>query len=136
MRKFLETEFALLLRTDYTDEAAWIMLCKAIQEPHGEFQAYVECLSDPIYDDISLDEILSAARDTNRTFLFVVDRDTLTHPDHPILCMDLFDQPGRTFQVIPSEMWSVENNLSLANMDFNDFALSVDQEGVFRGFPG
>jgi hypothetical protein len=31
-------------------------------------------------------------------------------------------------------MWSVENNLSLANLDFVDFAESVDDTGVFRGF--
>jgi uncharacterized protein DUF6924 len=31
-------------------------------------------------------------------------------------------------------MWGVENNLSLANMDFEEFADSVDADGVFRGF--
>jgi hypothetical protein len=29
----------------------------------------------------------------------------------------------------------VENNLSLVNMDFVEFAESVDPDGVFRGFP-
>jgi hypothetical protein len=31
--------------------------------------------------------------------------------------------------------WSVENNLSLANMDFEEFANAVDVDGLFRGFP-
>jgi hypothetical protein len=31
-------------------------------------------------------------------------------------------------------MWSVENNLSLANMDFDEFADAVDAAGIFRGF--
>jgi hypothetical protein len=31
-------------------------------------------------------------------------------------------------------MWGVENNLSLANMDWEDFAATVDEDGVFRGF--
>jgi hypothetical protein len=30
----------------------------------------------------------------------------------------------------------VENNLSLANMDFHEFADNVGADGVFRGFPG
>ena len=30
---------------------------------------------------------------------------------------------------------SRENNLSIANMDFREFAESVDPDGVFRGFP-
>jgi hypothetical protein len=29
----------------------------------------------------------------------------------------------------------IENNLSLANMDFEEFAEAVDPDGVFRGFP-
>jgi hypothetical protein len=32
-------------------------------------------------------------------------------------------------------MWSVENNLALSNMDFEEFATAVDGDGVFRGFP-
>jgi len=29
----------------------------------------------------------------------------------------------------------VGNNLSIANRDFEEFANSVDEDGVFRGFP-
>jgi hypothetical protein len=47
-----------------------------------------------------------------------------------------FVELGRTFRVIPSEMWDVENNLSLANMDFPEFAGSTGPDGIFRGFPG
>jgi hypothetical protein len=36
---------------------------------------------------------------------------------------------------VPAELWSVENNLSLANMDFHQFADNVAPDGVFRGFP-
>ena len=32
-------------------------------------------------------------------------------------------------------VWDQWNNLSIANMDFDDFANSVDHDGVFRGFP-
>jgi hypothetical protein len=31
-------------------------------------------------------------------------------------------------------MWSVENNLSISNMDFSDFADSADGDHIFRGF--
>jgi len=59
---------------------------------------------------------------------------TLTNAEHPILVVDLWETPGRTFRVIPARMWSVENNLSLANMDFHEFAESAGADGVFRGF--
>jgi hypothetical protein len=45
-----------------------------------------------------------------------------------------FDEPGRTFRVIPREIWSVENNLSISNMDYHEFADNIDSDGVFRGF--
>jgi hypothetical protein len=31
-------------------------------------------------------------------------------------------------------LWSVENNLNIANLDGDDFAKMVDEGGVFRGF--
>ena len=37
--------------------------------------------------------------------------------------------------VVPGQVWSIENNLSIANMDFFEFADRTDPDGVFRGFP-
>jgi hypothetical protein len=31
-------------------------------------------------------------------------------------------------------LWSVENNINLANMDWADFTTSVHGDGIFRGF--
>ena len=66
--------------------------------------------------------------------MFVVDSTTMAHEEHPVAVLDLWHQPGRTFRVIPSQMWSVENNLSISNMDFFEFADAVDDDGIFRGF--
>jgi hypothetical protein len=126
----------LVLRVDFSDEAAWDSICKAIQEPVGEFQAYVDFVSDLAFRGMGVQELLTLnVKRLNRSFMFVVDQIALVHPDHPILVIDLLNEPGRTFRVIPSEMWGVENNLSIANMDFAEFADFVDQDGVFRGFP-
>lgn len=131
-----ETRDSVVVRTDFSDQSAWEALCVAIEEPVGEFRAYVAFLSDPAFDGLDAAEVLSRVPpDSHRTFLFVVDHFTLTHADRPILVLDLHVKPGRTFRVIPSEMWGVENNLSLANMDFEEFATAVDPDGVFRGFP-
>lgn len=63
----------------------------------------------------------------------VVDRVATLPPDYAVLVINLFADPGREFRAIPSQIQSVENNLSLANMDFAEFAESVDEDGVFRG---
>lgn len=64
----------------------------------------------------------------------MVDTKTISDPTHPVLVVDLEEQPGRTFRVIPAEAWGPENNLRLANMNFSDFAGALDPDGVFRGF--
>jgi Domain of unknown function (DUF6924) len=136
MKNLPKTKNALVLRVDFSDEAAWESIRTAILEPVGEFRAYVEFVSDPAFSGIGVHDLLTLqAESSYRSFMFVVDQMALTHPDHPILVLDLLSEPGRTFRVVPSEMWGVENNLSLANMDFAEFADSVDPDGIFRGFP-
>jgi hypothetical protein len=136
VKKIPPTEDSLVLRTDFSDESAWKSLCAAIQEPVGDFRAYVDFVSDTEFDGLAGNELLSALlQDSNRSFAFIVDSVAISDPSHPILVMDLFDTHGRTFRVVPSEMQSVQNNLSIANMDFEEFAAAVDADGVFRGFP-
>lgn len=124
----------VLLRTFFDDDAAWDELCAAVRAPVGEFRAYVMPVSDPSYAGITVDQVVSLAG-PDRTFLFVADRVAHEDPEHTVLVVDVAHEPGRTFRVIPSEAWGVENNLSIANMDFEEFADAVDQHGVFRGFP-
>jgi hypothetical protein len=31
-------------------------------------------------------------------------------------------------------LWGIENNLSIANMDFEEFGNAVGKDGIFRGF--
>lgn len=127
---------ALVVRTDFSDEAAWARICSEIEAPVGEFRAYVSFVSDPDFDGLSIGALTSLGqRGAYRSFLFVVDRASSADPEHPILVLDLADEPGRTFRVVPREMWGVENNLSLANMDFSEFVDGADADGVFRGFP-
>jgi len=136
MKGIPDTPNALVLRTDFSDAAAWEALCAAIREPVGEFKAYVDFVSDPEYDGMTTEQLLALIPHSSyRSFMFVVDRIALSHPDSPILVVDLYAEPGRIFRVIPSEMWGVENNLSIANMDFAEFADEADSDGVFRGFP-
>ena len=135
MKTIPETRHAAVLRTDFSDHAAWEEVCDEIRAPSGEFRASVDCISDPAFEAVTPTEVAELVRpDSRHTFLFLVDHDTLADPEHPVLVVDLYSDPGRTFRVVPSEIWGVENNLSLANMDFEEFADAVDRDGVFRGF--
>ena len=131
------SENALLLRTDFSSDAEWNSLCRAVRVPseHG-FLANLDCISEPAFNGFTVEQLVALAqRDGDRAFAFIADAVTLTNPEQPVLVVDLFDEPGRTFRVIPREIWGVENNLSIANMDYGDFADNADPDGVFRGFP-
>jgi hypothetical protein len=132
-----EYDYSLVLRTDFSDEVIWEQVCKEIQMPQtlDSFRASVECISHKECSHIGLDNIRSILpRETQREFVFLVDSVAISQSDHPILCVDITSDPARTFRVIPSEVWSVENNLRLGNMVFSEFLDSVNNDGVFCGF--
>lgn len=137
MRTLPKSDNSLLLRTDFSDDAAWENLCKAVQQMSEEgFQARFDFINDREYDQLTVEQLLTLTPKVNgHTFVCIADRSTLTDPEQPVLVVDLNDTLGRVFRVIPSEIWGVENNLSIANMDYYEFADNCDPDGVFRGFP-
>jgi len=140
MKPIPQTLDSLVLRTDFSDDAAWDELCIAIETPTPDdgFQTVVEFISDRAFEGIMVEQVLENTPQSGlqrRTFLFIVDQKAIADPEHPILVVDLYHEPGRIFRVIPTEIWGVENNLSIANMDFYEFADNADPDGVFRGFP-
>ncbi|MBB1512749.1 hypothetical protein H5399_09050 [Tessaracoccus sp. MC1627] len=59
-----------------------------------------------------------------------------TTRDGTISFLDLHEfgeEVGRTFRAIPQEIEPITANLSIANMDFSDFADYADADGIFRG---
>jgi hypothetical protein len=127
---------SLVLRTDFSSDSTWAELRSAIAAPQGEFRAMVTFVDDRRYERLTIETLLQMTRtDPNRTFIFVADSEAMARSDHAILVVDLRGDPGRTFRVVPPAMWSVQNNLYLANMDWEEFAESAGADGVFRGFP-
>lgn len=141
MQMLPKTKDSPVVRTAFDDEDAWRTVCEMIRRPVDsgfgeEFLAYVEFIDDPAFRDLSEQELLARVPENfGHSFLMAVDARTMRSPEFPVLVIDLFDERGRSFRAIPFEIQSVENNLSIANMDFSDFADHVDADGVFRGFP-
>ncbi len=101
----------------------------------GSLAYNVVLIEDERFKDHTFEQITKLfAKATQWRFLFVADTVTLASSEFPIVTIDLSEEPGRSFRVIANELWSVENNLSLANMDYNDFAEAADENGIFRGF--
>jgi hypothetical protein len=138
MRLLPESEDMLVLRTDFSDDATWEAVCDEVSMPVGVmgFQANVRFVDDREYDGVPNAEVPGLFRaGSNHGYVIIADRVTMTHPDHALLILDLLEEEaGRQFRAVPSAIQSIENNLSIANMDFEDFATAVDADGVFRGF--
>jgi len=133
------TKDTLVLRTDFESDESWKAICDLIRMPvhdvAGDFIAYVEFCDDEAFRDLTLGELLvKVPEGYNHTFLLVVDKFAIQSPEHPILVVDLYDKRGHSFRAIPSQIQGIENNLSIANMDFYEFADNVDEDGVFRDF--
>jgi hypothetical protein len=137
MNQLPVTDDASVLRTDYTDPNVWQAICEEIRQPVGplNFEAHVEFIDDAEYQGIAKDQILGLIpADYPHSYIIVVDAVTISHPDHPLLVIDLQSEPGRDFRALPAQIQAIDNNLSIANMDFEEFADAVDEDGVFRGF--
>jgi hypothetical protein len=96
-------------------------------------------VNNPVFEGLSA-EALKAKQTAGPIVSFLADETTLTSAEHPILAVwvlprrDGDRRDHRPFRVVPAELWSVENNINLANMDWADFTRSVGGDGVFRGF--
>ena len=125
-----------MLRTDFSDEACWRSICaEVLAETTDGFRAYVDVVEDRALDGFRTDDVLATVGDDYRWgYLVVGDRLTMTQAEHPFLVLDLLHEHGRSFRALPREIQAIENNLSIANMDFSEFADSAGSDGVFRGF--
>ncbi|WP_433264685.1 DUF6924 domain-containing protein [Actinosynnema sp. CS-041913] len=131
---------SVLVRTWFGDDAAWECLVRLVRTPSDDgFLANVTPVDDLAFAGLGA-EALKAEQRPGPLVSFLADRRTLVHAEFPVLAVWVLPRgPGdrrddRPFRVLPSELWSVENNINLANMDWADFAGSVDTGGVFRGF--
>ena len=128
---------SLVLRTDFSHESVWEAVQAAVYESETAGATFV---SDPAFADVSVQALVDAdatAEDSDKIcYAFIADATTMTSEDHPLLAVDLYDEPGRTFRLPLRWYADVSNNLTIANLDFADFAEATDASGTYRGFEG
>lgn len=125
---------SLLVRTDFSDDAAWETLVADATKPYGPdgFMAYFVPVDDRAFEGMSAEEL--STHDGDAYFVFAADGESMGGPERTLLVVDRLHDRGRSFRVVLPHAHGVENNLSLFNMDFFEFANAVDADGVFRGF--
>jgi hypothetical protein len=149
-----DNEFdALVVHTDFSDDAAWRVVTDLLNQPHGddgEFDSTNQFIDDPAFAAASPDEVLlAAANDPLLSVLFLADAATMrgVHPLLAVSTLSREDYPddedyesalefGREFRLLPAAVAETHANLAIANMDFEEFAASAadDPERIHRGF--
>lgn len=148
-----------VIRTDHSSDQVWEYIKKQVSSPQKdpltgmEFTANVRFVEDRTMANLPYHDIVHALPSNYPGFVvFVVDAQSIHCKDHSLLVLgfspltnserDFERTPNQTplgdimaFRAIPSCIQAIENNLSIANMDFDDFSAAVDRDGVFRGFP-
>lgn len=149
---------ALVIRTDFTDEAAWRETAAELERSSlndGDPAESYAVVDAPELDGADTDAVLAAISAHGELWdqlsvVFVADSTTMRADHHALLAVTTmtredFDDDedyeamvefGREFRTVPSGVHSIHANLELANMDFEDFSSSAheDPEGVFRSF--
>ena len=126
-----------MIRTDFSDSAAWKTIVAAAESAEDPFMFNMQVVDDPAYDGASAEVLMAALpEDYPHSFLVIADKRAVTDPGHPLLVVDVLEERGREFRTLPSQVASIDSNLSIANMGFEEFAGMVDETGVFRGIPG
>ncbi len=148
-----------LLRTDFSDDAVWRRVVAEVRQPvlfdgspYGPYEPNVVAVDARDLEGATADSLARDLADLAdvRGYVLLADARTMAEADTggelTVLYVDLSvtDEEdaalletflGRSFRCAVTELASIEANLSIANMDFRDFADSVESDGVFRGFP-
>jgi hypothetical protein len=131
------SENALLIRTDFSDQSVWKRLKTAVSEPVEPGFFNMEIVDDPDNSGATVEQLMEALPESyEHSFMVVADVVSISEPHFPLLVVDLFVERGRKFRAEAAHVPSIDNNLSIANMGFEEFAELVDESGVFRGIPG
>ncbi|MFD2763856.1 DUF6924 domain-containing protein [Micromonospora eburnea] len=141
MAELPETRSVPVVRADFSDDVVWKHVKEKIVEPTEEgFGADVEFVEDRALTGLDEAEIANGYRrayphDYRHPILFVVDAVAVAVPEQPVLVVNLNVRiDAGPFRALPRQVQSIQDNLSLANMDYLEFARSTDTDGVFRGF--
>jgi hypothetical protein len=132
----------LVVRTDFSNEAAWRTVRAQIEEQAPEYAPTF--VDDPVFEGATAGWLaeLGSANPDNAGVLFVVDGVTLASADHLVLTVDLAENefgkdgvPDRCepFRVVPEKVFPIGANVLIGNMWLEDFAQGVDENGVLWG---
>lgn len=124
----------LLIRHSFENDREWQALNTALETMKKRFSSPLRIISDRKFAGANFDSLQSNLGSTVvPSVVFIADKLTFESSERLILVVNLRDV-HRKFRTALSVLPEIENNLSTANMGFEEFEASVDADGVFRKF--
>ncbi|GAA4531691.1 DUF6924 domain-containing protein [Amycolatopsis samaneae] len=125
-----------LVRTDFSDDAAWAATARAVTAEYRADDIVNSANVVPV-DDVRF-EGLDAAQlvrlvppGASWDILLLADGAAMTSAEHHVLVVSLDeDSHGESFRATPPAVVEIETNLSIANMDWEDFADGLAENDV------
>ncbi len=139
---------ALVIRTDYSEDAAWRLVVAMLRRPRNGFGSSCHFLDNPAWEGAGVEEVLAALPETPPEAVFLADAATM-RDEHTLLAVNtaLFDdkddeehgaEDGVTllFRILPAAVAEMHANLAVANIAFYGFWQSArcDPHQIHRGF--
>lgn len=137
-----------LVRTSYRPGSAahWGALQEILATPQRDnFRPYLSYVDQRAWDGASASELAHAAHTIGGNYLvaFIADDTTLSDAgradEYPVLVVEISaERPAgdeaRTTRCVARELWCPENNLNLANMNWEEWVAGCEAEGgTYRG---
>lgn len=153
-----EEHFPWVVRTDFSDDEVWTEIKRLVSAPQVEpisgleFRANVRFVEEAAFAKLDSEAVVQALPDEYPGFVvFAADSETGKSKEKTLQVIGFTPQGDdpkaferkprqtspseiRMFRAVPAAIQSIENNLSLGNMDFENFAGAVESDGTFRGF--
>jgi len=135
VKQLPKSDTSLLVRVSEGDDAGWARLKAAVARENSDgFRAYVDIIDSAEWHRASFEQLRAAVplNSNGASVLFAADRTSLSSEELPVVVIDLL-QARPEFRCVASQLWAVENNLNISNMDWEEFSHSTDADGIYRG---
>lgn len=127
-----ENDDTLFIRTCFTDLDRWESLWTAVVTPNADgFRAYVKLIDDTANGNLAISRIGTLMSEDQ--LVLVADEVTLTTADRQVLALYRDEDGVQQLRVAVEALWDIQNNLSISNADWQDYADDANEDGVYRG---
>ncbi|WP_210594182.1 hypothetical protein [Streptomyces sp. GESEQ-35] len=128
----------LLVRTDFTDDAAWASLVETVSHPErdrgptcDDYSDYIRFVDDPAFANATPEQVMAQVLGDSdedededgivADVVLIADATTLHKPEHRVLVVPMTDDIGLTFRVHPDLVGLMLVNLGISNQGIEDY---------------